>query len=89
MSNIEALEKLNNAATPSEEEEILEAVVSSFKKSNTIMTVTIFESGVEIPVQTLDDKIDSNLSVKVTFDNGESVNWAPLKNNNIFLLLRE
>ncbi len=89
MSNINSFEKLASAENSGEEEKILEGVLASLRKTNTPITITISENGVDIPVQSLSEKMDSSLRVEITFDNGESYIWSPLENNNIFLLLRE
>ncbi len=89
MTNIAEIERLKNASTSNEEGEILDGILELLRENNTPITVTVMENGSEIPVQKLGEKIESNLSVRISFDNGDSYNWKPLENNNIFLLLRE
>ncbi len=90
MSNkLKIIESLEKASTPIEEVEILEKFLSVMKSKNMPITIGISENEMEIPVQELGEKLNSDLTVNISFDDGGSFDWNPLDNQNIFLLLRE
>ena len=88
-SKLNIVENLEKASTSIEEAEILENFVSTIKSKNAPITIGISESGIEIPVQEVGGKLNSDLTVSISFDDGSSFKWNPLDNQNIFLLLRE
>lgn len=88
-NNSKVVEKLNSATTPLGEVEILEEVISALKNKNIPITISISETGIEVPVQEVGGKLNSDLTVTISFDDGGSFVWKPLDNKNIYLLLRE
>lgn len=80
---------LEKARTPVEEAEILEKFLNVIKSKNTPITIGISENNIEIPLQGLGEKLNADLTVNISFDDGSSFKWKPLDNQNIFLLLRE
>ena len=88
-NNIELAEKIGQANTPHEEAELLEEFLEVLKNQGTPITVEVKDNDVVIPIQELESKLNSNLIVNISFDDGSSIEWKPLDNKNIYLLLRE
>jgi len=88
-SKFKIAESPEKASTPIEEAKALEEVLGVIKNENTPITIAVSENNIEIPVQEVAEKLNSDLIVNILFDDGSSFKWKPLDNQNIFLLMRE
>jgi len=90
MSNIHEITKeIERSSTTSQESELIEKLLTELRNQNIPVTIEVTNIDQDIPVQDIANNIESNLTVKVSFDDGNIFEWEPLDNNNIYLLLRE
>ena len=92
-SEMKQIEKIANSIVTSEtaqqEKVNLNKFTQIIKDSKTSYSVGLLYEGLEVPLSSLEEKMDISVIVNITLATGKIYKWHPVDNQNIYLLLRE